>query len=108
MTTDLTERLRELLGDWTVACEAADTIERQAAEIEMWKEVGQAHEANYKYMANRAAEQKKEVERLQQVCRDTYEVWAGSEGIPEPICASEAYLLSLVEQMRDEAKKGLG
>lgn len=50
---------------------------------------------------------KREIERLRQVCRDAYEVWAGSEGIPEPKYASEAYLLSLLEQMRDEVKKGL-
>ncbi len=48
-----------------------------------------------------------ELRRLQQICRDIYEVWAGSEGIPEPQTAVEAYLLSLVEQMRDIAKEGL-
>ena len=45
--------------------------------------------------------------QLHQCCRDIYEVWAGSEGIPEPQTAAEAYLLSLVEQMRDIAKEGL-
>lgn len=44
---------------------------------------------------------------LQQICRDAYEVWAGSEGIPAPQTAAEAYLLSLLEQMRDEVKRGL-
>ena len=48
-----------------------------------------------------------EVEHLRQICRNVYEVWAGSEGIPEPTTCSEAYLLSLVIAMRDEAKKGL-
>ena len=33
-----------------------------------------------------------------------YEVWAGSEGIPEPQTACEAYLLRLIEQMRDIAR----
>jgi hypothetical protein len=47
------------------------------------------------------------IEALRQVCRNVYEVWAGSDGIPEPETAVEAYLLQLVEQMRDEAKKGL-
>ncbi len=42
------------------------------------------------------------------ICRNIYEVWAGSEGIPEPETAAEAYLLRLIEQMRDEAKGGLG
>ena len=40
-------------------------------------------------------------------CREIYEVWAGSEGIPMPETAPEAYLLHLVEQMRDIAKEGL-
>ena len=47
------------------------------------------------------------IEALRQVCRNVYEVWAGSEGIPVPETCPEAYLLQLVEQMRDEAKKGL-
>ena len=46
-----------------------------------------------------------ELERLHQVCRDAYEVWAGSEGIPEPKYASEAYLLSLLMKMTDEVRK---
>ena len=50
---------------------------------------------------------KEEVATLHQCLRNVYEVWAGSEGIPAPTVASEAYLLSLVEQMRDAAKEGL-
>ena len=50
---------------------------------------------------------KAEIERLQRICRDAYEVWAGSEGISEPETAAEAYLLQLLEQMRDEIKKGV-
>ena len=46
-------------------------------------------------------------EGQREVSRRVYEVWAGSEGIPEPITCSEAYLLQLVMQMRDEAKVGL-
>ena len=48
-----------------------------------------------------------ELRRLHQCLRNVYEVWAGSEGIPAPTVASEAFLLSLVEQMRDAAKEGL-
>ena len=48
-----------------------------------------------------------EMRRLHQCLRNVYEVWAGSEGIPAPTKASEAYLLSLVEKMRDAAKEGL-
>jgi len=43
----------------------------------------------------------------EQLFREIYEVWAGSEGIPEPVTCTEAYLLRLIEQMRDIAKKGL-
>ncbi len=48
-----------------------------------------------------------EINILRQVARNVYEVWAGSEAIPTPETALEKYLLRLVEQMRDEAKKGL-
>ena len=53
------------------------------------------------------AHEESEVTRLRQVCRNVYEVWAGSEGIPMPETCAEGYLLQLVEQMRDEAKEGL-
>jgi hypothetical protein len=56
---------------------------------------------------SKIVEQYAEIERLRQVARNVYEVWAGSEGIPMPETAAEAYLLRLVEQMRDEAKHGL-
>ena len=46
-------------------------------------------------------------QQLHDICRDAYEVWAGSEGIPEPTTCSEAYLLQLLLQMRDEVKRGL-
>ena len=48
-----------------------------------------------------------ELRRLHQICRDIYEVWAGSEATLMPETAVEAYLLRLVEQMRDIAKEGL-
>jgi hypothetical protein len=38
-----------------------------------------------------------EIERLRQVCRDAYEVYAGSEGIPMPETAAEAYLYQLLK-----------
>ena len=55
----------------------------------------------------RIAELEAEVERLRQICRDAYEVWAGSNGIPEPITCVEAYMLQLLIAMRDEVKRGL-
>jgi len=48
-----------------------------------------------------------EIGRLHQVCRDTYEVYAGSEGIPRPATAAEGYLHQLLMNMRDEVSKGL-
>lgn len=48
-----------------------------------------------------------EIDALREICRDAYEVWAGSEGIPEPVTASEGYLLMLIEQMLDIVKLGL-
>jgi hypothetical protein len=41
------------------------------------------------------------------ICRNIYEVWAGSDGVPIPETIVEAYLLRLIKQMRDEASKGL-
>ena len=49
----------------------------------------------------------KEIALLHQVCRDAYEVWAGSEGIPMPETAAEGYLYQLLIEMRNEVKKGL-
>ena len=46
-----------------------------------------------------------EVEILRAAMRETFEVWAGSDGIPIPVTASEAYLIHLIEQMRDIAAK---
>lgn len=53
------------------------------------------------------SQEQSEVERLRQVCRNVYEVWAGSDWIPIPETCAEGYLLRLIEQMRDEAKAGL-
>ena len=36
-----------------------------------------------------------EIERLREALREIYEVYAGSEGIPQPMTAAEGYLLSL-------------
>ena len=48
----------------------------------------------------------KEME-LNAALKEIYEIWAGSEGIPLPKTAPEAYLLGLVEQMRDIARDAL-
>jgi flagellar motility protein MotE (MotC chaperone) len=47
------------------------------------------------------------IEELQQICRDAYEVYAGSEGMPTPETAAEAYVYQLLMQMKDEIARGL-
>ena len=47
------------------------------------------------------------ITELEQICRDAYEVYAGSEGIPTPETAAEAYLYQLLMQMKDEIARGL-
>ena len=48
-----------------------------------------------------------EIEALRQICRDAYEVYAGSEGIPTPETAAEAYLFRLFHEMLEEIERGL-
>ena len=96
---DIVERLREV-NFGGMFDEAADEIERL-------REESQAHQIQVDRWYDKHAELLIETERLRQVCRDAYEVWAGSEGIPEPKYASEAYLLSLLMKMTDEVRKGL-
>jgi hypothetical protein len=39
------------------------------------------------------------IEQLEAALREIYEVYAGSEGIPQPISASEGYLFQLIKDM---------
>ena len=78
------------------------------------KEIGEIYRAGWSTNLEFArAIEKKVLEKISkssqesQICRNIYEVWAGSEGILKPLTSKEAYLLGLVEEMRDEAKKGL-
>ena len=48
-----------------------------------------------------------EVERLREALREIYEVYAGSEGIPQPMTAAEGYLLSLLMEVVKIAQKAL-
>jgi hypothetical protein len=48
-----------------------------------------------------------ERETRKRICREIYEVWAGSEGIPAPHSPSEGYLMKLLDDVRDIAKGGL-
>ena len=48
-----------------------------------------------------------EVERLREALREIYEVYAGSEGIPQPMTAAEGYLLSLLMEVVRIAQNAL-
>jgi len=48
-----------------------------------------------------------EIERLREALREIYEVYAGSEGIPQPMTAAEGYLLSLLMEAVEIASKAL-
>ena len=48
-----------------------------------------------------------EIEKLREALREIYEVYAGSEGIPQPMSAAEGYLLSLLMEVVKIAQKAL-
>jgi len=50
---------------------------------------------------------KTENEQLREALREIYEVYAGSEGIPQPMTAAEGYLLSLLMEAVEIASKAL-
>ena len=76
-------------------------------QVETWSIRAEAHKQACIAAELALAAMTAERDGLRQVCRNVYEVWAGSEGIPKPETCAEAYLLRLVEQMRDAAKEGL-
>ena len=81
-----------------------EDIIRMAREADLWMTSDERIAAVLRFAALVKDEK---IRHLQEICREVYEVWAGSEGIPVPETAPEAYLLQLVEQMRDFAKEGL-
>ena len=52
-------------------------------------------------------EKNAEIERLREALREIYEVYAGSEGIPQPMTAAEGYLLSLLMEVVRIAQNAL-
>lgn len=48
------------------------------------------------------------IEKLEAALREIHEVYAGSEGIPEPMTAAEGYLLRLLTEMVGVTRKALG
>jgi hypothetical protein len=96
MTDDLVKRMRkraEFTGPYSPLWdEAADRIEQLETEVRLtasWD----------RQMQKLADEQAARIEQLEAALREIYEVYAGSEGIPQPISASEGYLLQLIKDM---------
>ena len=77
---------REMSAEMT----KADYWEVQA---DMWHQ-------NYKEAVN-------ETVQLREALREIYEVYAGSEGIPQPMTAAEGYLLSLLMEVARITQKTL-
>jgi hypothetical protein len=50
---------------------------------------------------------KSRIEQLETALREIHEVYAGSEGIPEPMTAAEGYLLKLLTEMVGVTRKAL-
>ena len=48
-----------------------------------------------------------EIERLRKALREIYEVYANSEGIPQPMTAAEGYLLFLLKETAKIAQETL-
>jgi len=48
-----------------------------------------------------------EIERSREALREIYEVYAGSEGIPQPMTAAEGYLLFLLKETAKIAQETL-
>jgi len=78
-----------------------DIAEKMAADIALAMDGGEWKDGKWYSKFHRDAWIKAvkpyadEIERLRGALREIYEVYAGSEGIPQPLTAAEGYLLSL-------------
>ena len=84
----------------------AEKAERENAALYEWKErAGQMDREKTVRIVDLEAERDEAVARaktnaiLKAALREVYEVYAGSEGIPAPMTATEGYLLGLVKEM---------
>ena len=78
-----------------------DIAEKMAADIALAMDDGEWKDGKWFSKYHREAWIKAvqpyadEIEQLREALREIYEVYAGSEGIPQPMTAAEGYLLSL-------------
>ena len=105
---DIVERLRQRIAlvkfdsDAIALHDAANEIERSRKELEELSEsIGLQRDDAFAHGFGRGEE-----EGLQ-IVREIYEVYAGSEGIPQPMTAAEGYLLSLLMEVVRIAQKAL-
>jgi regulator of replication initiation timing len=102
MADDIVARLLSLVifdevcSDNSLGREAADEIERLRERRDDWRA---AMTENHDLW--------NENERLRAALREIGEVYAGSEGIPQPITAAEGYLLQLLMEMVGIARVAL-
>jgi len=79
---------------------AVDALHARINELETYAREESVRTALMDKLMNR-------ISHLECVCRDAYEVYAGSEGIPTPETAAEAYVGYLLSSMKDEIARGL-
>jgi len=127
---DIVERLRQRIGlvkfdsDAIALRDAADTIEQLRGQVDFERECREGTYADLEKqdaeiersreqcdrMASLAIDNAKDTERamrLRKALREIYEVYAGSEGIPQPMTAAEGYLLFLLKETAEIAQETL-
>jgi chromosome condensin MukBEF complex kleisin-like MukF subunit len=117
--TDIVDAIADkLLEDHMALMNECEALRQRVAELEnlyrlmttamdhKQSELAASQEAE-RAMAVHGVTLTKQVADLQQVCRDAYEIYAGSEGFPAPTTASEAYLYQQIHLMKDEIARGL-
>jgi hypothetical protein len=90
-------------GGWAGSESIVQKVELLEQEIERLRE-------QYDRMASLAIDNAKDTERAMRfrgALREICEVYAGSEGIPQPMTAAEGYLLSLLKETVGIAQEAL-
>jgi hypothetical protein len=75
-------------------------VSAEMTKADYWEVQADMWHQNYKEAAD-------EIVQMREALREIYEVYAGSEGIPQPMTAAEGYLLSLLMEVVRIAQKAL-